>query len=36
MRQLDESQRAWFAIVGVVAVILANIAAIILMNTVGR
>ncbi|GLX38863.1 hypothetical protein Sros01_49360 [Streptomyces roseochromogenus] len=34
--QLDDSQRAWATIIGVVAVILADIAAIVLMNTVGR
>lgn len=33
---LDESQRAWAAIVGVVALILADLVAIILMNTLGR
>lgn len=33
---LDESQRAWAVIVCVVAVILADLSAIILMNTVGR
>lgn len=33
---LDESQRAWATIIAVVAVILADIAAIILMNVLGR
>lgn len=33
---LDQSQRAWAVIVGVVAVILADLLAIVLMNTVGR
>lgn len=34
--QLDESRRAWAMIIGVVAVILANLLAIILVNTIGR
>lgn len=33
---LDESRRAWALIIGVVTVILANLVAIILMNTIGR
>lgn len=32
----DESARAWAMIIGVIAVILANYAAIILMNVLGR
>lgn len=34
--ELDESRRAWFALVGVIAVILADLVAIILMNVLGR
>lgn len=33
---LDESARAWAMIIGVVAVILADLTAIILMNVLGR
>ncbi len=33
---LNESARAWVVIIGVLAVILANLVAIILMNTIGR
>lgn len=33
---MDESRRAWFMISGVIAVILADLVAIILMNTLGR
>ncbi|AYV25936.1 hypothetical protein EES41_04190 [Streptomyces sp. ADI95-16] len=34
--ELDESQKAWLMVLGVLAVILANLVAIILMNTVGK
>lgn len=33
---LDESRRAWASIICVVTVILADLLAIILMNTIGR
>ncbi len=33
---LDESQRSWATITVVVVVILANLTAIVLMNTLGR
>ncbi len=33
---MDESRRAWIAIFGILFVILADLAAIILMNTVGK
>lgn len=33
---MDESRKAWAMILGVVAVILCDLAAIILMNTVGK
>ncbi len=34
--ELNESQKAWLMVSGVLTVILANLAAIILMNTVGK
>ncbi|RPK41213.1 hypothetical protein EES37_20415 [Streptomyces sp. ADI91-18] len=34
--ELNESQKAWLMVSGVLAVILANLVAIILMNTVGK
>lgn len=33
---MDDSRRAWATMIGVLAVILANLTAIILMNTVGK
>lgn len=33
---MDESRRAWAMMIGILAVILANLAAIVLMNTVGK
>lgn len=33
---MDESRRAWLMIGGVVAVILLNLLALVLMNTLGR
>ncbi len=32
----DESRRAWAMIIGILVVILADLAAIVLMNTVGK
>ncbi|TDU73998.1 hypothetical protein EDD91_0624 [Streptomyces sp. KS 21] len=33
---MDESRRAWAMIIGILFVILADLAAIVLMNTVGK
>lgn len=33
---MDESRRAWLMIAGVITVVLLNLTAIILMNTLGR